>query len=111
VDVLEELEATVAIWCLEHGDLGVVAVEADGGVGPLATDSVTAEDGQSEVGEEGDRRFNPNIVQLAAGDLVVRRMLGLGPGRVVGAFDVPFGHLALDDSRRCSWPADGVEST
>jgi hypothetical protein len=23
---------------LEHGDLGVVAVEADGGVGPLATD-------------------------------------------------------------------------
>ena len=34
-DVLEELEAPVAVWRLEHGDLGVVAVEADGCVGPL----------------------------------------------------------------------------
>src|SRR5687767_3013539 len=33
VDVLEELEATVAVWRLEHRDVGVVAVEADGGVG------------------------------------------------------------------------------
>src|SRR4051812_17135809 len=33
VDVLEELEATVAIRCLQHGDPGVVAVEADGCVG------------------------------------------------------------------------------
>jgi len=57
VDVLEELDVTVAVWRLEHGDVGVVAVEADGGVGPLATDSVTAEGGQSEVGEEGDRGF------------------------------------------------------
>ena len=31
VDVLEELEATVAVWRLEHGDVGVVAVEVDGG--------------------------------------------------------------------------------
>ena len=29
VDVLEELEATTAVRSLEHGDLGVVAVEAD----------------------------------------------------------------------------------
>ena len=63
MDVLEELEAAVAVWRLEHGDLGVVAVEADGGVGPLSTDSVTAEDGQTEVGEEGDRRF-----EVADGD-------------------------------------------
>src|SRR5262249_60905633 len=63
VDVLEELEATVAVWRLEHGDVGVVAVEADGGVGPLSTDRVTAEDGQPEVGEEDDRRF-----EVADGD-------------------------------------------
>ena len=60
---LEELEATVAVRRLEHGDLGVVAIEADGGVGPLSTDRVTAEDGQAEVGEESDRRF-----QVADGD-------------------------------------------
>src|SRR5512138_1831055 len=46
VDVLEELEATVAVRRLEHGDVGVVAVEANRGVGPLSTDRVTAEDGQ-----------------------------------------------------------------
>ena len=48
---------------LEHGDIGVVAVEADSGVGPLSTDRVTAEDGKPEVGEEGDRRF-----EVADGD-------------------------------------------
>jgi len=63
VDVLEELEATVAVWRLEHRDVGVVAVEADGGVGPLSTDRVTAENGQPEVSEEGDRRF-----EVADGD-------------------------------------------
>src|SRR5512145_2630168 len=63
VDVLEELEATVAVWGLEHGDVGVVAVEADGRVGPLSAYRVTAEDGEPEVGEEGDRRF-----EVADGD-------------------------------------------
>src|SRR6476661_7723771 len=63
VDVLEELEATVAVRRLEHGDIGVVVVEADGCVGPLSTDRVTAEDGKPEVGEEGDRRF-----EVADGD-------------------------------------------
>jgi hypothetical protein len=52
-----DLEATVAVARLEHGDVVVVAVEADGCVGPLATDRVTAENGEPEVGEEGDRRF------------------------------------------------------
>jgi hypothetical protein len=51
------------VWRLEHGDVGVVAVEADGGVGPLSADRVTAEDGQPEVGKEGDRRF-----EVADGD-------------------------------------------
>src|ERR687893_2205377 len=63
VDVLEELQAAVAVWRLEHGDVGVVAVEADGRVGPLSADRVTAEDGQPEVGEEVDRR-----VEVADGD-------------------------------------------
>ena len=31
--------------------------ETDGNVGPLATNRVTAEDGQTEIGEEGDRCF------------------------------------------------------
>jgi hypothetical protein len=43
VDVLEELEASVAVRCLQAGDVGVVAVEADGGVGPLSPDRVTAQ--------------------------------------------------------------------
>lgn len=55
MDVLEELEAAVAVWGLEHGDLGVVAVETHGGVGPVAADGGPTQDGQSEVGEEGDR--------------------------------------------------------
>jgi hypothetical protein len=33
----------------------VVAVEADRGVGPLAADSVAADQGEAEVGEERDR--------------------------------------------------------
>lgn len=45
------------VWRLEHGDIGVVTVETDGGVGPVSTDRVTTEECQSEVGEEGDRRF------------------------------------------------------
>src|SRR5512133_918170 len=71
VDVLEELEATVAVWRLEHGDVGVVAVEADGGVGPLSTDRVTTEDGQPEVSKEGDRRF-----EVADGDADVLQLDG-----------------------------------
>jgi hypothetical protein len=41
----------------------VVAVEADGGVRPLADDRVPAQDTQPEVGEEGDRR-----VEVTDGD-------------------------------------------
>src|SRR4051794_12232241 len=63
VDVLEELDPSVAVWRLEHGDVGVVPVKSDGGVGPLATDRVPAEDGQTEVGEEGDGLF-----EIADGD-------------------------------------------
>src|SRR4051812_15831651 len=57
MDVLEQLQATGAVRRPENRDLGVIAVEADGGVGPLSTDRVTAEDAQPEVGEEGDRLF------------------------------------------------------
>jgi len=37
-------------------------------------------------------------------------VLGLGPVGVVGAFDVPLGHLALDDSRGGACASGGVES-
>jgi hypothetical protein len=33
----------------------------------------------------------------------------LWPGRVVGAFDVPFGHLSLDDARCAALTSCGVE--
>ena len=46
MDVFEELEATVAVWRLQHRDVGVVAVEADGGVRPFSTDRVPTEDGR-----------------------------------------------------------------
>src|SRR5205809_7262156 len=58
VDVLEELKATVTVWRLEHRDLGVVAIKADGGVSPLTTHCVTADDRETEVGEKGDRCFD-----------------------------------------------------
>lgn len=58
MDVLEELEATLTVWCLEYRDLGVVAVQANSCVCPLAADRVTADEGQAEVGEEGDRFFD-----------------------------------------------------
>ena len=34
---------------------------------------------------------------------------GLGPGGVVGAFDVPFGHFAFDDVWVGSLSSGGVE--
>ncbi len=41
--------------------------------------------------------------------MVVGRMLGLRPGSVVGAFDVPLGHLAFDDSGCRACASVGVE--
>ncbi len=63
VDVLEEFEATVAVWRLEHRNVGVIAIKADGSVGPLTTDRVAADDRETEVGEKGDRCF-----EVANGD-------------------------------------------
>ena len=54
MDVLEEFEATGPVWCLQHGDLRVVAVEADGSLHPRPTDGVATEHRQPEVGEESD---------------------------------------------------------
>lgn len=69
VDVLEEFEAPVAVRRLEHRDLGVVSVKADGGVGPFAADGVAAKDGEAKVGEEGDCCFevangNSDIIEF-----------------------------------------------
>src|SRR3982751_5852745 len=71
VDVLEEFEATVAVWRLEHRNVGVIAIKADGGVGPLTTDRVTADDREAEVGEKGDRCF-----EIANGDADVLKSDG-----------------------------------
>src|SRR3954454_22965223 len=106
VDVLEELEATVAVWRLEHRDVGVVAVEADGGVGPLSTDRVTSENGQPEVSEEGDRRF-----QVADGDADVLQidahaLHATESGRRVQARELPV-PAQPDKELSRSWAASG----
>ena len=44
-------------------------------------------------------------------DEVVRWVLRLRPCCVVAAFDVPLGHLALDDARRRARTTVGVEPT
>src|SRR5665647_423774 len=62
---------------------------------------------------KGPSRCTPraNTVQLGELDGVVRRVVWRGPGRVVGAFDVPLGHLAFDDSGGCACASGGVEPT
>lgn len=57
LDVLEELNASLAIGGLEHRDAGVVAVKAHGGVSPFTADRLTADHSEAEVGKEGDRCF------------------------------------------------------
>ena len=57
MDVFEQFELTLPIGRREHRDLRVVAVEADGGIGPIAADLVTADDREAEIGEEGDGCF------------------------------------------------------
>src|SRR3954469_19808001 len=71
VDVLEELKATVTVWRLEHRNVGVIAIKADGSVGPLTTDRVTADDRETEVCEKGDRCF-----EVANGDADVLKFDG-----------------------------------
>src|SRR6185312_3536109 len=56
---------------LEHRNVGVVAIEANGSVGPFATDRVTADDRETEVGEEGDRGF-----EVANGDADILKFDG-----------------------------------
>ena len=53
----------------------------------------------------------PNTVKLGHLDEVVRWVLGLGPGGVVGAFDVPFDVLAFDDPGVRSCAPGGIEPT
>lgn len=66
VKVLEELDLTVAVRCLEHGNFGVVTIETYGGIGPLTADSVPADKLEAQVSEERDRRVdvadsNPDV--------------------------------------------------
>lgn len=62
------------VWRLEHGDGGVVAVEADGGVGPLATDveAVVPVDVLHHRGRKGSPNGN---VQISSD-----RLTGIGGG-------------------------------
>ena len=46
-----------------------------------------------------ESRPNPNTVQLVGEYSEGGGVLGLGPVGVVGAFDLPFRHLAFDHSR------------
>ena len=50
----------------------MVAVEANGGVGPISADRVAAEDDQTEVGKEGDRGL-----EVADGDTEFSSLMGM----------------------------------
>src|ERR1035437_10695347 len=52
----------------------------------------------------------PNTVKLGWDGGVFGLLKGLWPTGVVGAFDVPFGHLAFDDSGCCASAPDRVEA-
>ena len=54
--------------------------------------------------------FNDNAVQLDPEDGGDGWPGGLGPVAVVGAFDVPFGHLAFDHTRVRSVASDRVDA-
>jgi len=56
-------------------------------------------------------RVRSNTVQLGCHCGVAGLLLGLRPVDVVGAFDVPLGHLALDDAWRCAQASCGVEAS
>jgi len=66
MNVLEELQLTLAVRGLEHGNFGVVAVEAYSCVRPFPTDRVTTQYRQPEVGEKRNGLF-----QVANGDAYV----------------------------------------
>ena len=53
---------------------------------------------------------NPNTVKLVSLDVVDGVIVGLGPASVVGAFDLPFRHLAFDHARCGSVSSGWVES-
>ena len=52
----------------------------------------------------------PNTVKLVSLDVVDGVIVGLGPASVVGAFDLPFRHLAFDHARCGSVSSGWVES-
>ena len=59
--------------------------------------------------DHGEGPLAPIPLSLSLSDEVVRWVLRLGPGRVVGAFDVPLGHLAFDDAWCRALTSGGVE--
>ena len=61
-------------------------------------------------GAKGTRTPNPSTVKLVSLDVVDGVIVGLGPASVVGAFDLPFRHLAFDHARCGSVSSGWVES-
>ena len=58
MNVHEEFKAPMAVRRLKNRDLGVVAIEANGSISRLTTDSIAAEDSETEVGEKRDGCFD-----------------------------------------------------
>jgi len=84
----------VTVWRLEHRNVGVVAIKADGSVGPFATDRVTADDRETEVGEKGDRCFevangDADVLKFDGPSTINRASENLRPGRPVGRGNMP----------------------
>ncbi|MCY1216686.1 hypothetical protein D9M72_285700 [compost metagenome] len=71
MDVFEELKVTMTVGGPQHRNLGVVAIQPDGSIGPLAADRVAPDDREPKVGEKGDCCF-----EVANGDTDVLKFDG-----------------------------------
>ena len=74
--VLEQLQGALPVRRGQHGDPGVVAVQAHGRLRPLPADLVAALDRQAEVGEERDGGLevldrDPDVLESDAHALTV----------------------------------------
>lgn len=115
VDVFKEFEEAAAIGRLEHGDLGVVPVEAHRGVSPLSIDYLAADDGEAEIGEERDRFLkvadrNANVLEPDGHASTLSRLyraelvaIVSSPANRTGADAPPLGHT-------CALPWDWIAS-
>ncbi|HEU4966596.1 MAG TPA: hypothetical protein VFT53_03865, partial [Candidatus Saccharimonadales bacterium] len=98
-------------WPTRHSAGGWPRWARGSGPGTASPAGRTSSSASGASTQAAPRRASSNTVQLASEDVVGRRVPGLGPLGVVGAFDVPLDVLAFDDPGVGSRPAGRVEAT